>query len=155
MINKAILVGNLGDDVKMHHFEGGNCIGRFPIATSRHWKDRDTGEKKEKTTWHNIIVRNKQAENCAKFLAKGKRVYIEGSIENRSYQGEDGKDVWVTEINARVVQFLSERGADSQPEDNRGGPGSGEKHAGQEWLDGKPGQPADELTPEAEDDLPF
>ena len=80
-INKVILIGNLGDDVKMHYFEGGNSIGRFPIATSESYTNKQTGEKVINTDWHNIVVRNKLAEICEKYLSKGDKVYVEGKLK--------------------------------------------------------------------------
>ena len=76
-VNKVILIGNLGDDIKMHYFEGGNSIGRFPIATSESYTSKQTGEKVTTTDWHNIVVRNKLAEICEKYLTKGDKVYVE------------------------------------------------------------------------------
>jgi len=82
-INKVILIGNLGDDVKMHYFEGGNSIGRFPIATSESYTNKQTGEKVSTTDWHNSEVRKKMVEICEKYLSKGDKVYVEGKLKNR------------------------------------------------------------------------
>ena len=89
-LNKVMLIGHLGDEVKMHYFEGGNCIGRFPLATNETYTNRQTGERVTNTDWHNIVVRNKAAEICEKYLSKGDKVYVEGRLKNRQWQGEDG-----------------------------------------------------------------
>jgi single-strand DNA-binding protein len=106
-INKVILIGHLGDEVKMHYFEGGNSIGRFPIATNESYTNRQTGEKVTKTEWHNIVVRNKLAEICEKYLSKGDRVYCEGRIKTRQWQGDDGQTKYTTEIHVVEMTFLS------------------------------------------------
>ena len=75
-LNKVMLIGNLGDEVKMHHFDGGGCIGRFPIATNENYTNKTTGEKVSNTEWHNVVVRNKAAEVCEKYLSKGDKIYV-------------------------------------------------------------------------------
>jgi single-strand DNA-binding protein len=108
-INKVILIGHLGDEVKMHYFEGGNSIGRFPLATNETYTNRQTGEKVTTTEWHNIVVRNKLAEICEKYLHKGDRVYCEGRIKTRQWEGEDGSKRYTTEIHVVDMTFLSTR----------------------------------------------
>ena len=87
-INKVILIGHLGDEVKMNYFEGGNSIGRFPIATNESYTNKQTGEKVTTTEWHSIVVRNKLAEICEKYLSKGDKVYCEGRIKTRNWLQE-------------------------------------------------------------------
>ena len=106
-LNKVMLIGNLGDDVKMHHFEDGGCIGRFPIATNENYTNKQTGEKVINTEWHNAIVRNKAAEICEKYLSKGDKVYVEGKLRTRKWQGDDGADRYTTEVNVDEFTFLS------------------------------------------------
>ena len=106
-INKVILIGHLGDEVKMHYFEGGNSIGRFPLATNETYTNRQTGEKVTTTEWHNIVVRNKLAEICEKYLKKGDKVYCEGRIKTRQWDGEDGSKRYTTEIHVVDMTFLS------------------------------------------------
>jgi single-strand DNA-binding protein len=106
-INKVILIGHLGDSVKMHYFEGGNSIGRFPIATNETYTNRQTGEKVSTAEWHNIVVRNKLAEICEKYLNKGDKVYCEGRIKTRQWEGEDGSKRYTTEIHVVDMTFLS------------------------------------------------
>lgn len=105
-LNKAMLIGHLGDDVKMHYFEGGNSIGRFPVATNESYTNKQTGEKITTTEWHNIVVRNKLAEICEKHLSKGDRVYIEGRIKTRQWE-QDGIKRYTTEIHATDMTFLT------------------------------------------------
>ena len=105
-INKVILIGHLGDEVKMHFFEGGNSIGRFPIATNESYTNKQTGEKVTTTEWHNIVVRNKLAEICEKYLTKGDKVYCEGRIKTRQYE-VDGQKRYSTEIHVQEMTFLS------------------------------------------------
>lgn len=106
-INKVILIGHLGDEVKMHYFEGGNSIGRFPLATNESYTNRQTGEKVTTTEWHNIVVRNKLAEICEKYLSKGDKVYCEGRIKTRQWEGEDGSKRYTTEIHVVDMTFLT------------------------------------------------
>lgn len=105
-INKVILIGNLGDDVKMHYFDDRNSIGRFPLATSESYTNKQTGEKVINTDWHNIVVRNKLAEICEKYLSKGDKVYVEGRLKNRQWE-QDGIKRYATEIIANDMTFLS------------------------------------------------
>ncbi len=105
-LNKAMLIGHLGDEVKMHYFEGGNSIGRFPIATNESYTNKQTGEKITTTEWHNVVVRNKLAEICEKYLSKGDRVFIEGRIKTRQWE-QDGVKRYTTEIHATDMSFLT------------------------------------------------
>ena len=106
-LNKVILIGHLGDDVKIHNFEGGGCIGRFPLATNETYLNKQTNEKVTNTEWHNIVVRNKAAEICEKYLSKGDKVYVEGRIKTRKWQDDKGVDRYSTEINCQEFTFLS------------------------------------------------
>jgi len=105
-INKVILIGHLGDEIKMHYFEGGNSVGRFPLATNETYTSRQTGERVTNVEWHNIVVRNKLAEICEKYLTKGDRVYCEGRIKTRQYEA-DGQKRYTTEIQVQDMTFLS------------------------------------------------
>tara|TARA_R110002073_G_scaffold57778_4_gene146742 strand:- start:158359 stop:158802 length:444 start_codon:yes stop_codon:yes gene_type:complete len=106
-LNKVMLIGHLGDEIKMHYFEGGNAIGRFPIATNESYTNRQTGEKVSTTEWHNIVVRNKLAEICEKYLSKGDKVYVEGRIKTRQWEGQDGGKRYATEIHVTDMTFLT------------------------------------------------
>lgn len=106
-LNKVMLIGNLGDEVKMHYFENGDCIGRFPLATTETYLNKQTNERVSTTEWHNIVVRNKAAEICEKYLSKGDKVYIEGRIKTRKWQDDKGMDRFSTEIQCKDFTFLS------------------------------------------------
>ena len=106
-LNKVLLIGHLGDEVKMHYFDGGNCIGRFPLATTEVYINKSTGEKITSTEWHNIVVRNKAAEICEKYLSKGDKIYIEGRIKSRQWQAEDGTTKYTNEIQVMEFTFLN------------------------------------------------
>ena len=105
-VNKAIIIGNLGKDPELRHTTGGTPVCEFSVATSERYQDK-SGESQEKTEWHRIIVWGRQGENCAKYLAKGLTVYIEGRIQTRDWTDKDGNKRYTTEIIANTVQFLS------------------------------------------------
>ncbi|HIF84546.1 MAG TPA: single-stranded DNA-binding protein [Flavobacteriaceae bacterium] len=116
-LNKVMLIGNLGDEVKMHHFDGGGCIGRFSIATNESYTNKTTGEKVSNTEWHNVVVKNKAAEICEKYLKKGDKIYVEGKIKTRKWQSEDGIQRYSTEIHVTEFNFLSSKN-DSSSDSN-------------------------------------
>lgn len=109
-LNKVMLIGRTGDDVKMHYFEGGNCLGRFPLATNETYINKSTNERITNTEWHNVVVRNKAAEICEKYLKKGEMVYIEGRLKTRKWQDESGQDRYSTEVHCTDFNFLSPKG---------------------------------------------
>ncbi len=141
-INKVILIGHLGDEVKMHYFEGGNSIGRFPIATNETYTNKQTGEKVTTTEWHNIVVRNKLAEICEKYLHKGDKVYCEGRIKTRQWEDETGNKRYTTEIQVVDMTFLTTKS---------------DLNAPQQTPDKKSIEPTSEqsVNDVADDDLPF
>ncbi len=106
-LNKVMLIGHLGDEVKMHYFDGGNSIGRFPIATNETYTNRQTNERITTTEWHNVVVRNKLAEICEKYLSKGDKVYVEGRIKTRQWDDQSGNKRYTTEIHATEMTFLT------------------------------------------------
>ena len=106
-LNKVMLIGHLGEEVKMHYFDGGNCIGRFPLATNEVYVNKTTNEKITSTEWHNLVVRNKAAEICEKYLSKGDKIYVEGRIKSRQWQAEDGTTKHTTEIQVTEFTFLT------------------------------------------------
>lgn len=114
-LNKVMLIGHLGDDVKLHYFEAGNCIGRFPLATNEVFTNKE-GEKTTTTEWHNIIVRNKLAETCEKYLVKGDKIYCEGRIKTRQWTDNNGQARFATEIHVHDLTFLSNKKAEGQPQ---------------------------------------
>jgi single-strand DNA-binding protein len=116
-LNKVMLIGHLGDEIKLHYFDDRNCIGRFPLATNETYTNKQTNERVTNTEWHNIVVRNKAAEICAKYLSKGDRVYIEGRIKTRKWQDDKGNDRYSTEIHCTDFTFLTTKneGAHQMP----------------------------------------
>lgn len=123
-VNKVILVGNLGKDPELRYTPSGTAVVTFSLATTERYKDRD-GNRQEKTEWHNIVAWRQLAEICGKFLHKGKQVYIEGRIQNRSYEDRDGNKRYISEIVADQMQMLGSR------DDNQsGGYGGGQRQTG-------------------------
>ncbi len=112
-INKVILIGHLGDEIKMHFFEGGNSIGRFPLATNESYKNKE-GIQIKIAEWHNIVVRNKLAELCEKYLTKGDKIYCEGRIKSRQWTDDSGATRYTTEIQVNEVTFLSNKKAENR-----------------------------------------
>jgi len=111
-VNKAILIGNLGKDPEVRHLESGVAVAKFSLATSESWKDKTTGERKEQTEWHNIVLWRGLAEVAEKYLKKGDRVYIEGRITNRSYQDKEGNTKYISEIVGDNMTMLSPKGGE-------------------------------------------
>ncbi len=110
MINKVILIGNLGKDVETRFTQGGDCVANFSVATTDKWKGKD-GQQNEQTEWHNIVAWKRLGEICGEFLQKGSKVYIEGKLTTRKWQDKDGNDRYTTEIVAREMQMLSPKGS--------------------------------------------
>jgi single-strand DNA-binding protein len=119
MLNKVMLIGNLGSDPEIKNV-GSTSVCKFSVATSEKWKDKD-GQAQERTEWSRVNVWGKLAENCAKYLSKGKKVYVEGKLQTRSWDAEDGTKRYATDITAHTVQFLSPAGGggtrDQAPDD--------------------------------------
>ena len=111
-LNKVMLIGHTGDDVKVKYFENGGAVGNFPLATNEVYTNKTTGEKVENTEWHNIVVRNKAAEICEKYLKKGDKVYIEGRIKTRKWTDDKGIDRYTTEIQCLDFTFLTPKSSD-------------------------------------------
>lgn len=158
-LNKVMLIGHLGDEVKMHYFEGGGCIGRFPIATNDSYTNKQTGERVVNTDWHNVVVRNKAAEICEKYLSKGDKIYVEGRLKNRQWQGEDGNTRYTTEIQVTDFTFLSTK-QESQSNAAAAKPSANTTTNHQAAQPSQPVQQPQQHTPQAtpvedNDDLPF
>ena len=105
-VNKVILMGVLGRDPETKQFPNGGSVTTFSLATSEHWKDKTTNERKEVTEWHRIVTNNRLAEIASKYLKKGSKAYIEGSLRTRKWKDQNGIDREVTEIRADVLQLL-------------------------------------------------
>lgn len=113
-LNKVMLIGHLGDVVKMHYFDDKNCVGRFSLATNEAYTNKQTNEKITNTEWHNIVVRNKAAEICEKYLKKGDKVYIEGRLKTRKWQDDKGDDRYSTEIQCVDFTFLTPKSENAE-----------------------------------------
>jgi len=111
-VNKVILIGRLGRDPELTYTPGGQALAKFSLATDRYWKDRD-GQKQQDTTWHNIVAWGKQAETMKEYLTKGREVYIEGRIDNRSYEDKEGVKKYFSEVVVENFRFIGGRGDQS------------------------------------------
>jgi len=118
-VNKVILIGNLGADPETRFMPSGGTVTNVRLATSETWKDKQSGQMQERTEWHRVVFFNKLGEIAGEYLKKGSKVYIEGSIRTRKWQGQDGQDRYTTEIVANEMQMLDGRG------DGGGGQGGG------------------------------
>lgn len=119
-VNKVIILGRLGSEPELKYTPSGAAVCNFSLATTESWADK-SGQKQEKTEWHRIVVWGKLAELCNQYLAKGRQAFIEGSLQTRSWDGQDGQKRYTTEINAKNVQFLggaSAGASNSQSRDN-------------------------------------
>ncbi|WP_440876359.1 single-stranded DNA-binding protein [Thalassotalea sp. PLHSN55] len=110
-INKVIIVGNLGQDPEVRFMPNGGAVANFTVATSETWKDKQTGEQKEKTEWHRIVMYQRLAEIAGEYLKKGSKVYLEGRLQTRKWQNQQGADQYTTEIVVNDMQMLDSRGA--------------------------------------------
>ncbi len=110
MLNKVMLIGRLGRDPELRYAASGTPMANLRIATDESYTDRD-GNKVERTEWHTVVVFQRQAENCANYLGKGSLVFVEGSLQTRKWQDQQGQDRYTTEVKAQRVQFLDRRGA--------------------------------------------
>jgi single-strand DNA-binding protein len=149
-INKVIIVGNLGQDPETRYMPSGSAVTNFTVATNESWKDKQTGEQKDRTEWHRVAMFNRLAEIAAEYLRKGSQVYIEGKLRTRKWQGQDGNDRYTTEIIADEMQMLGGRGgAGGGGGDFGGGPSRGK---GGGSSSAEPPQPGPD---EFDDDIPF
>ncbi len=114
-VNKVILVGNLGKDPDTRYMPSGSAVTNFSIATSESWKDKQTGEQKDRTEWHNISMFGRLAEIAAEYLRKGSQVYIEGKLRTRKWQDKQGNDRYTTEVVADEMQMLGGRSGGGAP----------------------------------------
>ena len=125
-VNKVILVGNLGKDPEVRYAPSGDAFANVTIATTRTWKDKNSGEKKEETEWHRIVFNGRLAEIAGEYLKKGRSIYVEGRLRTRKWQDKDGTDKYTTEIIADQMQMLGSReGMGGGGMDEGGGGGGG------------------------------
>ncbi len=156
-VNKAILVGNLGADPETRYSASGGAITNLRIATTDSWMDRQSNERREQTEWHRVVMFGRLAEIAEQYLRKGQQVYVEGRIQTRKWQGQDGQDRYTTEIVARDMQMLGARGGPGgEAEDwNRpAGPPANPSPGGGASGRGTP-PPSRGNDPDIDDDIPF
>ncbi|OOZ36645.1 single-stranded DNA-binding protein [Solemya velesiana gill symbiont] len=146
-VNKVILIGNLGADPETRYMPSGGAVTNVRLATSETWKDKNTGETQERTEWHRVVFFNRLGEIAGEYLKKGSKIFVEGSIRTRKWQGQDGQDRYTTEIVGNEMQMLDSRGAGSAAFDSgaqQGAPASA------------PSAPAPSMPDEGfDDDIPF
>ena len=151
-VNKVILIGNLGVDPETRFMPSGGAVTNVRLATSENWKDKQTGEQRERTEWHRVVFFNRLGEIAGEYLKKGSKVYVEGQLRTRKWQGQDGQDRYTTEIVASEMQMLDSRGGSGG---GYGGQGSQSGDFGQEppasSSAGQQSGPADDF----DDDIPF
>jgi len=113
-VNKVIIIGNLGNDPETKYMPSGNAVTNITVATSESWKDKQTGQKQERTEWHRVCFFNRLAEVAGEYLRKGSKVYLEGSLRTRKWQDQSGQDRYTTEIIASEMQMLDGKGDNQQ-----------------------------------------
>lgn len=150
-LNKAMLIGNLGRDPEIRYTGDGRAIVNFTLATKEEWKDKESGEKKDRTEWHRVVVYGKLGEICGQYLSKGKQVYIEGRIQTREWEDKDGNKRTTTEIVANNMVMLGSRGDASAP---AGRPSSGGKANSGQDHDFTPSS-GPSYAEQPDDDIPF
>ena len=109
-VNKVIIIGNLGNDPEVKYMPSGEAVANITVATSESWKDKTSGEQVEKTEWHRVVFFRRLAEIVGEYLKKGSKVYVEGRLQTRKWQGQDGQDRYTTEIVANEMQMLDSKG---------------------------------------------
>lgn len=151
-INKVILIGNVGGDPEVRYMPNGNAVTTLSIATSETWKDKQTGDKQERTEWHRVVCFNRLGEIAGEYVRKGSKLYIEGSLRTRKWQDQQGQDRYTTEIVASDVQMLDGKGGQSSNhyEDM---PAQAQQHQGARKPQAAPQVEHDAF--ELDDDIPF
>ncbi len=131
-VNKVILIGNLGADPEVRYTQNGTAAANLRLATSEEWKDKQTDEKQERTEWHRITMFGRLGEIAGEYLKKGSKVYIEGKLQTRKWQAQDGSDRYSTEVIANEMQMLDSRGGDSGGGQQQGGGAPQQQNHGQQ-----------------------
>ena len=150
-VNKVIIVGNLGNDPETRYMPSGSAVTNLSVATNESWKDKQTGEQKDRTEWHKVAMFGRLAEIAAEYLRKGSQVYIEGKLRTRKWQDNSGNDRWTTEIIADEMQMLGGRsGAGAPAMNDMGGPPPGPPQGGGSGKSSGGGSGGD-----FDDDIPF
>jgi single-strand DNA-binding protein len=146
-VNKVILVGNLGKDPEVRYMPSGNAVANVTLATTDSWKDKQTGEKQERTEWHNVVFYSRLAEIVGEYLKKGSQVYVEGRLQTRKWQDKNGNDRYTTEIIASDMQMLGSRGGSAGY--------SGDRAPAQQQAPAPAAAAAGSSAPDFDDDIPF
>ncbi len=157
-INKVILIGNVGGDPEVRNMPNGNAVATLSIATSESWKDKETGNKQERTEWHRVVCFNRLGEIAAEYIRKGSKLYVEGSLRTRKWQDQQGQDRYTTEIVASDIQMLDSKSqmsnyGDSQPMSQQDYQGSATPSRPQPSKTSQTA--AVEAFEELDDDIPF
>jgi len=153
-VNKVILVGNLGRDPEMKYTASGAAIANITVATSESWNDKQTGEKVEKTEWHRVVAFQRLAEIMGEYLRKGSQVYIEGKLQTRKWQDQNGQDRYSTEVVANDMQMLGARGGEGGGGRGQGGGGGFRNNPQNQQTQQTQSQPKPD-NDFADDDIPF
>lgn len=159
-INKVILIGNLGKDPETRYMPSGGAVTNVTIATSETWKDKQTGEQKENTEWHRVVFFNRLGEIAGEYLRKGSKVYVEGRLQTKKWQDNNGQDRYTTEIVANEMQMLDSRGGDSAGASDFGGSKRPNNQAGNQAGNQANNPPSPPPMPaqgaaDFDDDIPF
>ncbi len=145
-VNKVVLVGNLGKDPEMRYMPNGNAVANLTLATTESWKDKQTGERKDKTEWHRLTVFRRLGEMCGEYLKKGAKIYVEGKLQTRKWQGQDGQDRYTTEIVVDEIQMMDSRNQ-GQGQFQQNAPQQGAP-AQQSWGNAPQQAPAQQAAPQ-------
>ncbi len=159
-INKVIIVGNCGQDPETRYLPSGGAVTNISIATSEAWKDKASGEQQERTEWHRVVFFNRLGEIAGEYLKKGSKVYVEGSLRTRKWQGQDGSDRYTTEIVASEMQMLDSRGGQEggySPQQDSGGyqQQAPQQRQAPQQQNQAPQQQAPQGMDSFDDDIPF
>ena len=159
-INKVIIVGNCGQDPETRYLPSGGAVTNIRIATSEAWKDKTSGEQQERTEWHRVVFFNRLGEIAGEYLKKGSKVYVEGSLRTRKWQGQDGSDRYTTEIVASEMQMLDSRGGQEggySPQQDSGGyqQQAPQQRQAPQQQNQAPQQQAPQGMDSFDDDIPF
>ena len=151
-INKVILIGNIGTDPEVRYMPNGNAVTTLSVATSENWKDKQTGEKQERTEWHRVVCFNRLGEIAGEYVRKGSKLYIEGSLRTRKWQDQQGQDRYTTEIIANDIQMLDSKGGSNSYPDSAD---TSNTRAAEHSAPATQLAPAHEAFEDLDDDIPF
>ena len=156
-VNKVILIGNLGRDPEVRYMPNGNAVANLTVATSESWKDRNTGELQERTEWHRVVMYRRLAEIAGEYLKKGSKIYLEGKLQTRKWQDNNGQDRYTTEVIADEMQMLDSRGGagDFGGAQQQGGGYQSQPQPQQQQAPQQQGAPAGNGFDDFDDDIPF